>query len=61
MRCTTTAGRPVTSTLILRAKALWLPLPAAGHGFSVKLDTLAFQLGDAPWAAAHAAARFVRR
>ena len=35
-----------------------LPLPARGRGFRLGLDTDAFQLGDAPWTAAHACTRF---
>ncbi len=59
--CTTIPGKPVTSALTLRARTLTLPLPASGHGVDVKLETPAFQLGDAPWAAAHSAVRFIRR
>ncbi len=59
--CTTTAGRPASSTIVLRAKTLTFPLPARGHGIAVTLDTAAFQLGDAPWAAAHAAIRILQR
>jgi len=59
--CSTSAGRPSTSTVTLRAKALTFALPARGRGFVLALDTAAFQLGDAPWSAAHTTVRFVRR
>jgi hypothetical protein len=59
--CTLTKGRALLSTVALRAKALTFPLPARGRGIAIRVDTAAFQLADAPWAAAHATARFVRR
>jgi hypothetical protein len=59
--CSATAGRTTRRTITLRATALAFALPAHRHGFALALDTAAFQLGDAPWSAAHATVRFVRR
>jgi hypothetical protein len=59
-RCRTTAGRPVTQKLVLRRRTLSVPLPTPGHGVSLRLDTPAFQLADAPWTAAHATTTFKR-
>jgi hypothetical protein len=58
--CRTTAGKPTAQKLVLRRRTLQLPLPAAGHGVRLRLSTPAFQLGDAPWTAAHAATTFKR-
>jgi hypothetical protein len=59
--CPAVPGRPVSRAIVLRAKTLRFPLPAPGTGIALALDTAAFQLADAPWAAASASARFVRR
>ncbi len=60
--CTTTAGTPTTRTIVLGAKTIRLPLPAAGQGLELMLATAAFQLRDAPWLAAHAVCPpYVRR
>jgi hypothetical protein len=59
--CMTKRGRPSSRVILLPAKSLSLPLPAAGEGFQLALTTAAFQAGDAPWTAAHAtSAPFVR-
>lgn len=59
--CTTTAGAPTTRTLLLR-HSITIPLPTKDHGVSLKLQTAAFQLRDAPWVAAEAVSRpFVSR
>jgi hypothetical protein len=47
-------------TIVLRARTIGFALPLRGHGLRLALATSAFQLADAPWAAAHASGRFVR-
>ncbi|MDQ6606450.1 MAG: hypothetical protein M3Z06_07890 [Actinomycetota bacterium] len=59
-RCRTTAGKTTVQNLVLRRRTLQVPLPAAGHGVRLRLSTPAFQLADAPWAAAHATTTFKR-
>ncbi len=58
--CRTTTGQPTTQKLVLRRRTVSVPLPPPGHGLRLRLSTAAFQLGDAPWAAAHAATTFRR-
>jgi hypothetical protein len=55
-----TAGRARTWTVRLRGATLVLPAPSPGRGVRIVLSTAAFQLGDAPWAAARATASFTR-
>jgi hypothetical protein len=52
--CTPTAGATSTRTITLHGAALTVPLPAHSNGVRLKIATAAFQLGDAPWLAAHA-------
>lgn len=58
--CSTVAGRPSTRTITLRAAAVSVPRPAPLNGVRVVVSTSAFVLGDQPWAAAQATARFLR-
>jgi hypothetical protein len=53
-RCKATAGATSTRTITLQGRALTVPLPAGSNGLRLKIATAAFQLGDAPWLAAHA-------
>jgi hypothetical protein len=58
--CTKHAGRTSKRTIKLGTVSLSFPLPAHQHGLRLTLDTRAFSIGDAPWAAAHAAVTITR-
>ncbi|MDQ6745301.1 MAG: hypothetical protein M3Z27_04700 [Actinomycetota bacterium] len=60
-RCTVTPGWPQARLITLNGPELRVPLPARGHGVLVRLTTTAFQVRDAPWRAARASFRWVRR
>ena len=58
--CTTKRGRPSSQVIVLTIRTITVPIPAKGKGVQLALATAAFQLGDAPWTAAHAtSAQFV--
>jgi hypothetical protein len=60
-RCSTTSGQRSIHAILLSDNKLSLPLPTAGHGLRVELETSAFQLRDAPWTAARATTSFLVR
>jgi hypothetical protein len=60
--CTNTEGTPTTQAIVLKRSGIELPLPAAGQGIQLMVQTAAFQLRDAPWLAAQASSKpFIRR